>query len=130
MVLAVRWIAGLTALIVLIQAMLIGQSLFLADPGKQVLHGWLGNAAFIAALLLAVLAGISVRRGDLPPAGAGLAVLIAILMVAQLGLGYVGRRGGWSAALHIPNGVLIVALLAILLTTSFLAAAIRARTSS
>ena len=68
MVLAVRWIAGLTALIVLIQAMLIGQSLFLADPGKQVLHGWLGNVSYLAAIVLFVNAvkGISALQALYP----------------------------------------------------------------
>jgi hypothetical protein len=43
-------------------------------------------------------------------------------MVAQLGLGYVGRRGGMPAAIHIPNGVLIVGLLSAVLTVALLPA--------
>ena len=123
MVSVVRWVAGITTVLVLIQAMLIGQSLFLSDPGKQALHGWVGNVAFVAAIVLTVVAVLGARRGELPAVAIALGVLVVVLMVAQLGLGYVGRRGGWPAALHVPNGVLIVALLAALVTVSFLPAA-------
>jgi heme A synthase len=115
---AVRWIAAVITVLVIVQAMLIGQSLFLADPAKQVLHGWIGNASFLAAIVLVVVAAIAARRGELPGLVASLAVLVVLLMAAQIGLGYSGRRGGWPAALHIPNGVIIVALLASLLTAS------------
>ena len=119
MIVAVRGIAAVTTLLVLIQAALIGQSLFFADPGRQTLHGWIGNLSFIAAAVLAVLAALLARRGELPRFVAGLAALVTLLMVAQIGLGYSGRLGGWPAALHVPNGVLIAALLASLLTASF-----------
>jgi hypothetical protein len=49
-----------------------------------------------------------------------LGVIVAILMIAQIGLGYSGRAGGWPAAIHIPNGVLVTALLAALLTVTLL----------
>lgn len=122
MVNAARWLAGITTVLVLTQAMLIGQNLLFGDPDKQVLHGWIGNVAFLVAISLAVAAGLGARRGEAPAVAAGLGVLAVLLMVAQLGLGYVGRRGGWPAALHIPNGVLIVAVLAALVTITFLPA--------
>jgi hypothetical protein len=130
MVVAARWIAGIITGLVLIQAALIGQSLFLADPGKQVLHGWIGNASFLAAVVLVVLAVLAARRGELSGVVVGLAALVALLMAAQIGLGYSGRRGGWSAALHVPNGVLIVALIASLLTASIAPIGGRSRTSA
>src|ERR687893_669270 len=86
----VRWLSGITMALVLIQAVLIGQGLFLGDPSRTTLHGWIGNS-----------------------------VLVVVLTVAQIGLGYSGRGGGVPAALHIPNGVLIATLLAALLTVSF-----------
>ncbi len=106
-----RWLSGMTAALVLIQAMLIGQALYVNGMTTVELHGWLGSGSFAASIILTVLAAIGVRRGELSSVIAGLALLITLLMVAQLGLGYVGRRGGWPAAIHIPNGVLIAGLL-------------------
>ena len=73
----------------------------------------------ISAIVLAGLVIIGVRRGALNRSALGPGVLIALLTVAQIGLGYSGRGGGTPAALHIPNGVLIATLLAALLTISF-----------
>jgi len=70
-------------------------------------------------IVLAALVIIGVRRGELSRPALGLGLLIALLTVAQIGLGYSGRAGGMPAALHIPNGVLIATLLAALLTVSF-----------
>jgi hypothetical protein len=70
-------------------------------------------------IVLAGLSVISVRRGELSRPAVGLSVLVALLTIAQIGLGYSGRGGGMPAALHIPNGVLIATLLAALLTITF-----------
>jgi hypothetical protein len=115
----VRWLSGITMALVLLQAVLIGQGLFLGDPSRIALHGWIGNLTFVGAIVLAGFVLICVRRGDLSRSALGLGVLIALLTVAQIGLGYSGRGGGTPAALHIPNGVLIATLLAALLTVSF-----------
>jgi hypothetical protein len=115
---AVRWLSGITMALVLLQAVLIGQGLYLGDASRIALHGWIGNLTFVGAVVLAGLAIIGVRRGELSRPALGLGVLIALLMVAQIGLGYSGRGGGTPAALHIPNGVLIATLLAALLTVS------------
>ena len=116
----VRWIAALTITIVLIQAVLIGQALYIGDASRLALHGYLGNASFVAAVVLAALLTLASRRGELPRAALALGALVTLLMVAQIGLGYAGRGGGWPAALHIPNGVLIAGLLASLLTVVML----------
>ena len=122
MTMMVRWVAGITAAIVLIQAALIGQALYIGDASRFTLHGWLGNASFVGAIALVGLTFGATRRGELPRIALGLSVPIAVLMVAQIGLGYAGRGGGWPAALHIPNGVLVAALLTALLTVSLLPA--------
>lgn len=115
----VRWLSGITMVLVLIQAALIGQGLYLGDPSRTALHGLIGNVTFVGALVLAGLVATSVRRGELSRLALGLGVLVALLTIAQIGLGYAGRGGGMPAALHIPNGVLIATLLAALLMVSF-----------
>jgi hypothetical protein len=115
---AVRWLSGITAVLVLIQAVLIGQALYVNGMTTVELHGWLGSASFVLAIILAGAAFMGYRRGELGSAAVGLAAVVALLMVAQLGLGYSGRRGGMPAALHIPNGVLIAGLLFALISTT------------
>jgi hypothetical protein len=119
MSMTVRWVAALTIAIVLIQAVLIGQALYIGDASRLALHGYLGNVSFLAAVVLAGLLIFASRRREAPRAALALGALVAVLMIAQIGLGYSGRGGGWPAAIHIPNGVLIVGLLASLLTVTF-----------
>jgi hypothetical protein len=125
---ALRWLSGITMVLVLIQAVLIGQGLFLGDPSRTALHGWIGNITFLGVCVLAGLSIMGVRRGELSRPALGLSVLVTLLTVAQIGLGYSGRGGGMPAALHIPNGVLIATLLAALLVVSFWPAASAERT--
>jgi hypothetical protein len=115
----VRWLAGFTMALVLLQAVLIGQGLYLGNSSQIALHGWIGNVTFVGVVILAALVFIGVRRGELNRSALGLGMLIVVLTVGQIGLGYSGRGGGTPAALHIPNGVLIATLLAALLTVSF-----------
>ncbi len=115
---AVRWLAGITMALVLLQAVLIGQGLYLGGRSLIAIHGWIGNVTFVGTIVLVGLIVIGVRRGELSRNALGLGVLIALLIVAQIGLGYSGRGGGTPAALHIPNGVLIATLLAALLMVS------------
>lgn len=120
MITIVRWLSGITMVLVLLQAALIGQGVYLGDPSRIALHGWIGNVTFVGTIVLVGLVFMSVRRGELSRPALGLGVLIALLTVAQIGLGYSGRGGnGLPIALHIPNGVLIATLLAALLTLSF-----------
>ena len=117
--LAVRWISAITTLLVLLQAVLIGQALYMGDMSLVGLHGWLGSGSFILALLLVGAALLGVRNGELPRSIIVHGVIVVLLMVAQLGLGYVGRRGGLPAAIHVPNGVLIAAVLSALVASTF-----------
>lgn len=119
--LAVRWLTAITTLLVLVQATMIGQALYLGEMSLLALHGWLGSGSFLLAILLTGAAFLAVQREELPRSVVMLGVIVVLLMVAQLGLGYMGRRGGWPAAIHIPNGVIIAALLSALLATTFVA---------
>lgn len=92
------------AVLVLLQAVVAGQAIF--GSWEIEVHGWLGNASFLAGLLLVVLA---VRRR----AGRVLIVLavgIAVALFAQTGLGYAGRTALPAASWHIPLGVAIFGL--------------------
>lgn len=115
----VRWLSMITTLLVLVQAALIGQALYLGEMSLLALHGWLGSGSFLLAILLTGAAFLAVRRGELPRSVIVLGVIVLVLMVAQLGLGYMGRRGGWPAAVHIPNGVVIAALLSALMASTY-----------
>lgn len=117
--LAVRWISAITTILVLLQAALIGQALYMGDMSLAAVHGWLGSGSFLLAVLLVGAALLGVRSGELPRSVIIHGVIVVLLMVAQLGLGYMGRRGGWPAAIHIPNGVVIAALLSALLASTF-----------
>ena len=87
--------------LVLAQAALAGQHLF--DGASITLHGILGNVSFAIAAALVVLA-VSRRRPGLEFA---LAVGLAAMAFAQVGLGYVGRDSAAAASWHIPLGVAI-----------------------
>jgi hypothetical protein len=89
--------------LVLAQAALAGQHLF---EGTDVitLHGILGNVTF-ALTVVGVVLVLLVRQGD--GAAFALAVALAALTFAQVGLGYVGRETATAAAWHIPLGVTI-----------------------
>jgi hypothetical protein len=90
--------------IVLVQAAIAGQHLF--EGASISVHGILGNITFALTVVGVVLA--VVRRS------AGLvffvAVALAALAFAQIGLGYVGRETTAAAAWHVPVGVTIFGL--------------------
>lgn len=117
----VRWLSAATALLVIVQASLIGQYLFLGHGDMLGLHGWLGSGSFVLAILLTAAAFLAVRQGELPRGVLLTGLVVTALMVVQLGLGYMGRKLGLAAAIHIPNGVFIASLLTALLATTFVA---------
>ncbi len=100
--------------LVLVQAALAGQYLF--DAQSITLHGILGNVTFAATVVGVVLAGVRRSSGLV----FALAVALAALAFAQVGLGYVGRETLAAASWHIPVGVAIFGL-----STYLLAAATR-----
>ena len=98
-------IAGTIAAVVLVLAVLAGRFLFLGDAIIE-LHGYVGNGVFFLAV---VNVGLALKAGARGVA-VGVAVAIALLAFAQVGLGYVGRETDDAAALHVPNGVLLMGL--------------------
>ncbi|MFZ6004871.1 MAG: hypothetical protein ACOYXM_13170 [Actinomycetota bacterium] len=90
--------------LVLVQAALAGQHLF--EGSSISLHGILGNVTFALAVIGVVLTVM--RHGD--GVAFSVAVALAALAFAQVGLGYVGRETTAAAAWHIPVGVTIFGL--------------------
>ncbi len=92
-----RWVAVMTATLVMVQALLAGRGWFV-DVGLIDVHGWVGNATFLAAIALLVAAFAAWRRGTLGRGVIILSGLLLVLVVAQLGLGYSGRESAAAAA--------------------------------
>jgi hypothetical protein len=106
---------------VLVQAILAGQGLF-RDAGLIGLHGGIGHGVLLLAVLLVGLVLLTrVGRGP-----ALLAATNVVLLVAQTGMGYAGRRSGVAIAssLHVSLGAVLLAsttVLAVLVTQRVLA---------
>ena len=108
--------ATLTAFLVFLQAALAGRFLFV-DADAVNLHEMVGSAisgVVFAQVALAFLAPLSNKGLVRVTTG-----LLATLVVAQTGLGYIGRDEANAAAVHVPLGVLIFGLSSVLATLSF-----------
>lgn len=99
-----RLVAAALAVLVLLQAVVAGQSLF-GTWGIEV-HGWMGNASFLLGLLLIPLA-LRARAGRV---AVSLAFALVVAMFSQIGLGYAGRTALAAASWHVPLGVAIFGL--------------------
>lgn len=107
---ALVMLVHITTLAVFIQAVLAGQ--WLVNSSVIKVHGYIGSLSWLLALAqvaLVLLAGIPGRHRT---ALLGTTTLLALLMTAQIGMGYAGRTNTNVAAIHLPNGVLIFGLLA------------------
>jgi hypothetical protein len=91
---------------VLAQAVLAGQGWFAGQQGLFGLHGGIGHGVLLVAALVAVGSWLLAAGRVIPI----LASANVVLLVAQTGLGYTGRRGGVAIAssLHVPLGVAIL----------------------
>lgn len=99
-----RGVALLTLALVFVQAVLAGRSQFV-DADAIDIHEIVANVitvVVVAQVLLAVAAGFTPLL-RLPAWTA----LLVVLVVAQTGLGYVGRDEADAAAIHVPMGVLV-----------------------
>jgi hypothetical protein len=108
----IRWLrysAPLLTLLVLIQAIFAGRGLYINHDSID-LHGQIGNATFLVALIQTALVFAIGLRGQTRTWLLGGSVVLLLLIVAQLGLGYGGRDSTTAASLHVPNGVLIFGL--------------------
>jgi hypothetical protein len=101
-------LAGLLAVLVLVQAWLAGSSDVLPYGGDIdiVVHGIVGNVSYLVAVGALVLA--IVARAD--KVAIGVAAVIVVAMTAQIGLGYSAGTNRAAGAWHIPLGVAIFGL--------------------
>jgi len=102
--------------LILVQAMLAGQSLF--GTANITVHGFVGNATFAVAVVAAFLALLA----KVPVWVLSLDALLALLLFFQTGLGYVGRDSSLAASWHIPLGVTAFGLATAALLGSILVA--------
>ena len=102
-----RTTAWTVVIFILVQAALAGPATFLA-AGLFELHGWIGTGTLLVAGVMLVL---TVLDHESTPVRLG-ALVIAGGLVAQIGLGYSGRRGGLgeASAVHVPLGVALLGL--------------------
>lgn len=109
MFLAYRSVAGLFALLVLVQAVLAGQ--FLNGRGGLVTaHRALGAQVLPSLSLALVILAILLPREIRPSALMVVATALLGLTVLQTGLGFLGRNNLKAAGWHIPLGVTIFGL--------------------
>lgn len=102
-----RALAGLLAVLVLVQAWMAGHSSVLGFGDLDIVaHGIVGNVSYLIAVGALVLT--IVARAN--KATVGVAAAVVVLMTVQIGLGYSGRDSTDAAAWHVPNGVAIFGL--------------------
>ncbi len=105
-----RWLTVVTAGLVVVQAFLAGRGLWLGERGLIDAHEMLANILFLLAV---AQFGLVLAIGFPNPLGKRLLAMNAVLamaLVAQTGLGYVGRDNMDARAWHFPLGVLIFGL--------------------
>jgi hypothetical protein len=116
---AYRWLTVVTTLGILIQAVLASQGVWGGESDFISGHAQLGNALFLLVVVQAFLsfqissAGL-IQRGIL-----WLNLAMVVLIVAQIGLGYSTRDNLDATAWHVPNGVLLMGVGAILASTAW-----------
>lgn len=110
-------VAGLIALLILVQATLAGQFTY-NEPDLEDVHAIVGNVLFVLALLQLALAWLT--RDAWRYRMVIWSAILVLLIVTQIGLGYGSRDNVDSAAIHIPVGVFLFALASIIAMLSVL----------
>jgi hypothetical protein len=102
-------VTAVTVALVVVQAILAGRGLFISHDYIDI-HGVVADVIFLIVVAQALMTYVAVRRGLAGRTLAWINLALVLLVVVQIGLGYSGRDSGNSAALHVPNGVLIFGL--------------------
>ena len=105
-----RWLTVLTAVLVLVQALFAGRGLWLGLRNYIDYHEILANILFLLAVAQVVLVLVIRIPGAMGKRLLAMNAVLAVLMLVQTGLGYVGRDEMEARAWHFPVGVLIFGL--------------------
>jgi ABC-type uncharacterized transport system permease subunit len=104
-------LTGLTSLAILLQAVFAGEFINRADRG-----GWLSahnvNAYVVVALAVATAAFAFARLRATAPGLIVRSVVLAVLLIAQAGIGSAVTNGGhdWLLVIHIPLALIVFGL--------------------
>lgn len=102
-----------------LMAVMGSEALYKANDTLRTTHEMSGNILFLVAIAQVALAFAAQRSGLLDMSGVVIRGLFVLFFVAQFGLGYVGRENIDVRVWHIPNGVLLTVLAALILGMSF-----------
>lgn len=102
-------VSGLTAVLVLVQAILAGRFIYV-DSDLVTVHEIVANVVFLSAAAQAIITYLALSRRLATRANLVTALVLAVLVIAQIGLGYSGKDNGEIASLHVANGVLVFGL--------------------
>lgn len=117
---AYRWLAVTFALFIVLQAWLGSNGAFNGAEWMVTGHAHLANLMFLMIILQTAISWLLLGRQLVTMREVALNVVLVALTISQIGLGYSTRNGeiwGTMVSLHIPNGVLLMAIstLAVLL---------------
>jgi hypothetical protein len=117
LVVAFKGICHLTTLLVFVQAALAGAFISGEERDMVSVHEMVGNLLFMVVAVQLVLAFL-VRGWSKFNLWAWVFVLL-VMVVAQTGLGYLGRDDTLPISIHVPLGVLILGLATMISTLAF-----------
>ena len=109
---AFQLVAGLIALLILVQATLAGQFTYNDEPGLRDAHRGFGYLLFMLAGIQLAIAWLT--RDSWRYRMVIWSALVLLLVVAQIGLGDLGDENKDYSAIHIPVGVFLFALSSII----------------
>ena len=115
---AFQIVAGVIALLVFLQAVLAGQFAYGGEQDFIDVHEMTANVLTLLAIALIVLAYLT--RNTWRYRMLIWSVVILALIIAQTGLGYVGRDELDAIAWHIPLGVFLFSLTSIVAMLAFM----------
>lgn len=113
MLTAYRWLATTFALFIVVQGWLGSNGAFNGTPWMVTGHGHLANAMFLMIIVQTVLSWLLYGKLLITMREVALNVVLVALTIAQIGIGYSTRNGeiwGTMVSVHIPNGLLLMAL--------------------
>jgi len=110
LVLGLKITSVLLALGLLVQAWLGSSGFFEGESNLTSTHEMLGNVFFLVAVAQIALSFFALQKGVAARPLLIVSILLLADVIAQLGLGYVGRENASAMAWHVPNGVLLMGL--------------------